>query len=240
MTKKETGTGNIVNIEFDMTKPMKMNSVVEFNKISLFVGPNGSGKTLILKMLWFANTVAMGAVKEKTLPLGMTIIDLAQFTLNHTFDNCDFEGSLKVNYERGSIKIAFVNGNVIGVEPDLQDVTDMAVPIFMSKDARTFNQIKMIMQLQATVGQEKTLEMVKLYDLVYIEFLKKKLAKGLPITKEFKQSLDDFGLKQYDMQSFKIDNSSVYFTDSKGKDTEMTVLSAGEQSIVNMFIGSKA
>lgn len=237
--KKQT-PGDIVNIEFDMTVPMKFKNKIEYNQLSIYVGTNGSGKTFMLKMVWFINTISAAFVNMSKLSTVFSITEFAQFTLNHTFSNCDFEGSIKVNYEHGDIKVEFTKGMVTCITPNLSGIEEMATPIFMSKDARTFDQIKQIMYLQSTLGNEKVLDIVKLYDIMYVEILKTKLENGLKVDEKFKTILKDYELEKYDIQSFKIANNSVYFTNSKNEDVELTRLSSGEQSIINMFLGSSS
>jgi hypothetical protein len=236
MKKKQIG--NITTVKFDITEPMKMQTEIEFKNLSIFVGQNGSGKTLIMKMIWFMNTVAAAAIKYKMIPVGLSLEDIAQFTMDHTFDNNNFEGSLQINYENGSIEVAFVGGKVVGVNPELEGLSEMATPIFMSKDARTFSQIKMIMQMKSTMTQEQMLKMVKLYDIVYVEYLSAKLKDTLVLSEPLKSSLEDYGMVKHDIQSLKLKDDSVYFTNSKGEDHETINLSAGEQSILNMMIGA--
>jgi hypothetical protein len=82
------------------------------------------------------------------------------------------------------------------------------------------------------------LDFYRLYDVVYIETLKQKLANGLKPTKEFKDAMaNEFSMK-YDFDTFAIENEGVVFIDKDGKRTNLSTLSAGEQSLINMNLAS--
>lgn len=240
-TKEKKDVGSIKLITLKIVKPFEMDTEIEYKNLSLFVGANGSGKTFVLKMTWFLNMVAATIIKKEGLEgTGNTVEDVVQYTLDKSFDNPEeFEGSIGIDYDNGSVGVIFMAGKIINISSDLDGIDTMPIPIFMSKDTRTFNQMKMILQIRKLVEREdKILETVKLYDYSFVMMIEAKLKHGYKLDDKFKETLEKFDMEKYDIQSFKMMDNSFWFTNSKGKDRELTTLSAGEQSIINMFLAS--
>ena len=232
--------GHLTHMTLKIDLPIPMDFDMEYNKLVLLCGTNGSGKSLVLKLSWLFNTVMSLGLGKKLMGLTKTSFEgLVQFTFDNTFDNQNFNGMIKAEYENGNIVIGLDHGKVLSLEIITADtVNSVPTPIFMSTEMRTFDQIKRFFQLsKLSKIEDDILNYYKLYDVTYVEFLKKKINGSYILSEDFKDRLKVFDLGKYDMQSLQMTDDTMYFTNSKEEQIELTTLSKGEQSIVNMFLG---
>lgn len=223
----------IQSMTLTLTNP-KMDIDMEFNQILILVGQNGTGKTLVMKLSWALTTAASVAFAVPTQKLETVL----QTILDSTFDAQDFDGFMSITYTEGSVLSAtLIKGQVVSAEVIFSPkAKQFPPPIFMSSTMRTFDQIKNFLKTKKLVPDIS--QLYKLYDIVYVELLSAKLSGGWPIPPALESRLPDYNLDKYDMKTFYIDDESVWFENSEGSRTDLTTLSAGEQSILNMFIGN--
>jgi predicted ATP-binding protein involved in virulence len=200
------------------------------------VGPNGSGKTFVLKIIWMLSFLAFIEVNGKSKNLDA--IKFAQKTLESTFDDVkQFHGTFVAEFERATVDLNIDKGKVFSCLINLnKGVTKAAVPIFMSKNLRTFDQLEQMLKLKKKIGEENIEEFYKIYDLVYAVKITDILSKGFEVTKEFNESLDAFGLKDRFKKFILIGDTQLSYVDHNDCIRSLTTLSAGEQSLLNMFI----
>lgn len=234
--KEENKTlGHIKTMKIKTDQPAKMDFDMDYRSLTLMVGMNGSGKSLIMKYNWALSTIA--SMMVNTAPLSPPLKMVAQDILNGTLEDQNIDGELGIVFERGTINVTLEKGVVTKADFKYEDhVKSAAVPIFMSKVTRTFSQIQQYLKLEKEVGQEKMLKMYRLYDILYIEKLKHHLTKGFKITENLRKALDGFDMAKHDIQELILENETIYYLNKKGEKKSMSTLSDGEQSLVNMTL----
>jgi hypothetical protein len=236
---KPTDLGHLKHMTLKIDLPIPMDFDMEYQSLVIMVGANGTGKSLILKLTWVLNTIMGIGIAKKISKLNLPVENLAQFTFDKSFENQNFNGMIKADYEHGQIVVGLDHGKVLSLDISSADEVDsVPTPIFMSTEMRTFDQIKRFLQLsKLSKNEDDILNFYKLYDITYVEFLKRKIGNNYILSEAFKERLSSFDLGKYDIQSLQMTDDTMYFTNSKEEQIELTTLSKGEQSIVNMFIG---
>jgi energy-coupling factor transporter ATP-binding protein EcfA2 len=249
--------GRVKHCKFDTTDGfMKFNKFeLEYNKINMYVGQNGSGKTVILKMTW-AFTMIMNSIIITTkmkLPLnnkGCKII------LDGTFSDFDLTGSIHYEFECGStLLMKFDKGEVIDTVPVYNiDIEPQTPPIFMSTDTRLLNDTIKYLKTKFALGIINTIDkftemdiksilsIYKLYDVMFMEGLLAKIPKMTPRDyHDLNVDLLKFD-ENFDTITFMlIDNTKqdILYTTTKVKDVSVSRLGNGHQSLITMMLGAK-
>lgn len=250
--KKTKSLGHIRNITMKTTAPLKMDALdLSFNDLTLLVGANGTGKSLAMITVFCLSNITSSAIIAKGAD-NKTLKEVAQYVFNTSFTDQNFDGVVAGKYQSGSsIEIVFSQGIVVDISvyiPD--DVTEPTQIVYMSSGMRTFEAIssflkmrKVVMNAMNIAGEPLILEMIKnykLYDVLYIEKLLLSLPLHVPagMRVELKKSFD-FKDDLIEV-AFDVDKSDLYYTcgNKPGVKTYLTTLSKGEQSILNMMIGS--
>ncbi len=183
---------DLINLDVESTEnDFKMDMTVEFNKLNVLVGMNGSGKTLIMKFAWFAGymlqayKVMLKVEPERTDEMFM---EMLQKVFTWTFDEPqDMLGTIEVsdkNREKFAFKVSFKNGlmdhfNMEVIDPKEFSLGNVAMVQFNSKEARTFEQYGKYLKLKKRFGfdhlSEEALDDIcdiyKLYDVLWFEQL---------------------------------------------------------------------
>jgi hypothetical protein len=231
----EKSLGQIKNMRFDIDKPMALKFDIEYNKLTLFTGLNGTGKSLIMKLNWVFGTVMSLLIHHPP-----SANETAQYIMDKTFEDQNFNGEMEAFYPNGSLKMFMENGKVMRVEYFIDPCVKVITPsLYMSTNTRTFTQINQYLKVEKHLPtKEEISNIYRLYDIVYIETLKMKLENGLKATQAFKDSMsNDFSMK-YDFDTFALENEAVIFIDKDGNKRDLSTLSAGEQSLINMSLAS--
>lgn len=237
--------GHIVTATMKMSQPPMNFEDVGFNRIMILTGQNGSGKSMLLKTQYAMNSLANIIIL--TAGKGGDFIGLAQYFFDGTFEDLDFTGDIIVNYNNmNSLSVTLSNGKVTECIPIIDANIDEPTPvIFMSKSMRTFDEIKMYLKIRKTSvddSEPHTLENMrnfyKLYDISYVEGLIGLVGAGLKVTEGFNKTMETFELTKLDIASFHYSkaDSEFYYKNSKNEKKSLNALSAGEQSLINMFI----
>lgn len=233
--KKTKSLGHIKSMKIKTDQPTKMDIDMEYNKLVLFCGTNGTGKSLVMKYNWALGTIAsiMINAAEASPPLSK----VAQEILDGTLEDQNINGELVSYYENGTLKLTLEKGKVITSEFEKgEEITTAPTPVFMSKVTRTFSQIHQYLQLEKQLGMQSMLKTYRLYDVLYIEKMKARLSEGMEASLELKHALEGFDMGKHDIQKFVLENETVYFLNTAGERKSMSTLSDGEQSIVNMCL----
>lgn len=233
--EKNKSLGHIKSMKIKTDLPVKMDMDMEYNKIMLFCGTNGTGKSLVMKYNWALGTIA--SIMTNTHPMSPPLSKVAQEILDGTLEDQNINGELISRFENGTLKLTLENGKVQTSEFERgEGITTAPTPTFMSKVTRTFSQIHQYLQLEKELGMERMLKTYRLYDVLYIAKMKARLSEGLEASPELKNALDGFDMAKHDIQKFILDNETVFFLNTAGERKSMSTLSDGEQSIVNMCL----
>lgn len=254
----------IKSIKLDLTDgfcPIQTETEIEMNKISMWTGHNGVGKSVILKFNWALATILNNCIINDKYKVATDLGKMIQFTLDNTFSDQDCTGEISGNFECGSfISIKLEKGKLVDFETTYEaDISPCNQPIFMSKDTRTFTEVIRYLKFKKAIGINcgissfsedqlfKICDMYKLYDILFMEMLFMKIDSKvlnhvepmLGETKsELEKAIDSFNIKR-SIKDISIDyiKSDITFNEN-GKINSMSSLSAGEQSLLMMFIGN--
>jgi len=233
--EKNEVLGHLQNLKMDIDKPIQMKFEIEYKNLNLLTGLNGSGKSLIMKLGWSFETILSILITNPP-----SANEAAQYILDKTFENQDFNGNIEATFKKGTLKLCMDNGKVSRAEFFIDPAVKVISPsIYMSTNTRTFIQINQFLKVEKLIKtEEELLSLYRLYDVIFVNVMKGKLKNGLKATQQFKESMSkNFDMK-YDFDTFAIENDSVIFIDTNGKKTELSTLSAGEQSLINMNLAS--
>lgn len=242
MAEETKDLGHIKDMAINIDKPIKMDiPSMEFKSIMITVGQNGSGKSLVLKINWAVATIISTVVNAKAMGVPVDSTMIAQYVMDNTFTDQNFNGEIIANFDNGIIELVIEEGKIVraGCEVDPM-VKQVSTPIFMSTDMRTFDQIKTYFKMQEMLkSDEKMLEMYRLFDIVYVKMLEQKLKGGWNATNGFKDSINGFtGMEKYTYDSFHIEDGDVKLMDEDGEVRSLCTFSKGEQSLINMILAN--
>lgn len=221
-------TGHANSLIIGMSGPMEMKSEIDLNQLNVFIGANGVGKSLIMKLTWCLNMMSQLVVLKQPLTEG------AQFILDKSIPEHNMFGMLGIRFDSGAkLTITVFEGKVQDVSHEgFEKIDKPSKCVYMSADTRLFSSIKRYLDIRKIVGQEKMLEHYKLYDCMYIE----SLISRMPITldnfsKHLLTSVEIDGLESVDFDG---DFIGVFKDDRKS----LSTLSSGQQALINMTLGA--
>ena len=232
----------IKNVSINLKDPHIDVTEMSLNELIILVGPNGSGKTLVNKFVWFLSSM-MHMYSEIPKEI-FKLKESAQFVLSHTFDDIHFTGTVSITFDNDSkITVGMNDGEVLNAVIDLTNETDTYPnPIFMSTGMRLFTNINQYLSLrnrinnnQPELAQESLGELLKdykMYDIFHVE----KLIKKCPV------DLNQEMLKQYDFAEDNLPTTLNVTPDLKGfvlnytdgTSKSMNTFGNGHQAIINI------
>ena len=242
--EKTTGGAETLKINITSPVPMKYQDI-EVKKLSIIIGPNGSGKTFITVLVWcfslIAQTIVMAGLS------GSNLVLYIQYILDHAFSDQNIDGDIAMTFESGcSIGVTFEKGKVISAFPHNFEGINTTMNIrYLSAAMRTFTAISHYLRLRLINKKsglsneqlvEKMCEAYKLYDIMYLESLILKMP--ILFVKDIQEAFKDFGIDPT-ITGIAIDEEKCdFYTISPKGNRYLTTYGAGEQSIFNMLLGS--
>lgn len=223
---------------------------IDFNQIAIFVGKNGTGKTMVLKLAWLGTYITSNKVlaERGLIPSNTINEEFVTKVTETTFDDPIFNGSITFTFEDNVItNLIYENGKCINISftnvTEKSKVTDI---VFMSSEMRLFTEIVKYLKLRKRLNGgnitlsheiiEEMLEDYKLYDFLTIERV---LALcPLTIPEEVGKTL----VENYDFKDrpteFIVDlaNTKFFLKYSDGTQEDVLRLGSGHQAILNMFV----
>jgi energy-coupling factor transporter ATP-binding protein EcfA2 len=230
--------GQMTQLNVDIDQPMKLKIDLDMNALNLYLGKNGSGKSLILKMTWALATIMVFKI-NRTKTTEEEMLQIAQYVWDNTFEDNNFNGLVGALHPGGTISIGFKDGKIGSLLINVaESIVDAPSPLFLSVTMRTFDEVERFFKLQDKIGVDAMPEYYRLYDSVYAHKLKQAFEKGITVTKEIEDMLTKFELERYDIKSFGYKNDKFIYTNSLGEEKFISALSKGEQSLLNMKLGT--
>lgn len=245
--------GHIKNTKVNLKGVME-NMDVDVNKMTLYCGKNGTGKTMIMIFQWIMATMAnmwVGSAKSD-----MDYTKFAQELMDGSFEKNDFNGEVSCEFDNLDISWKLTDGKVSDFNVNIGDpsvgIEPGRLPIFMSKNTRLFDDVHKYMKLKRSFNMKgtglndeeckKLLEFYRIYDIFFMEMMLHNL-------RDPNWSISPGAIKSFsDVLEKDIIKVSLDDTECNIKVHEMRngteeiysagLLSAGEQSWVNMFINS--
>lgn len=123
---------------------------IDFNQLTILVGANGTGKSLILKMNYIMpnvlNLLKQLATYRKS---GVnfdddTLFKEVQNLFDRCFDSMDFTGHCYTETETSdkksvTVNVEYIDGKITNVSAENIEDWEMTVPLYMSSEARLFS-----------------------------------------------------------------------------------------------------
>lgn len=210
---------------------------IEFNNINMFVGQNGSGKSLVNKLTWLSHMIANTIIISKEHNLGdnnLLIEDLIRKTL---YDSETIELEVLANFHKGFINIIFKENKLSFLDYDLEKY-EISKPNYLSTNTRQFNQITQILNNDKLIkGEYKKVEdvLVPAYDLLASLLFKQSFDNKFV---EFRQDSVERFKEHYNLDIIALkcnEDNTFTMKDSSGKERSCYTLSNGEQALLVMM-----
>ena len=222
---------------------------IDFNKINIYVGQNGTGKTVLLKLAWFGTYITSNKILEERgfLPQNSIQEDFVNHTISKVFDEVDFNGKMVFNFENNlTTTVIFEKGICIDITfSNLTKENKVTNILFMSKELRLFTELVRYLKLRKRVNGterimspaafEEILNDYKIYDALAVEHL----LQNLPL--EFSEMISKVLVENYDFKKnptrleVNLETCSFLLEYSDNTIENVLKLGAGHQSILNMF-----
>ena len=222
---------------------------IDFNKINIYVGQNGTGKTVLLKLAWFGTYITSNKILEERgfLPQDSIQEDFVNHTISKVFEEVDFNGKMVFNFENNlTTTVIFEKGICIDITfSNLTKENKVTNILFMSKELRLFTELVRYLKLRKRVNGterimspaafEEILNDYKIYDALAVEHL----LQNLPL--EFSEMISKVLVENYDFKKnptrleVNLETCSFLLEYSDNTIENVLKLGAGHQSILNMF-----
>lgn len=222
---------------------------IDFNKINIYVGQNGTGKTVLLKLAWFGTYITSNKILEERgfLPQNSIQEDFVNHTISKVFDEVDFNGKMVFTFENNlTTTLIFEKGICIDITfSNLTKENRVTNILFMSKELRLFTELVRYLKLRKRVNGterimspdafEEILNDYKIYDALVVE----QLLQNLPL--EFSEEVSKTLVDAYNFKDsptkleVDLETCSFLLEYSDGTVENVLKLGAGHQSILNIF-----
>ena len=222
---------------------------IDFNKINIYVGQNGTGKTVLLKLAWLGTYITSNKILEERgfLPQNSIQEDFVNHTISKVFDEVDFNGKMVFTFENNlTTTLIFEKGICIDITfSNLTKENKVTNILFMSKELRLFTELVRYLKLRKRVNGterimspdafEEILDDYKIYDALAVEHL----LQNLPL--EFSEEVSKVLVENYDFKKnptrleVNLETCSFLLEYSDNTTENVLKLGAGHQSILNMF-----
>ena len=222
---------------------------IDFNKINIYVGQNGTGKTVLLKLAWFGTYITSNKILEERgfLPQNSIQEDFVNHTISKVFEEVDFNGKMVFTFENNlTTTLIFEKGICIDITfSNLTKENKVTNILFMSKELRLFTELVRYLKLRKRVNGterimspaafEEILNDYKIYDALVVEQLLQNLP--LEFSEEVSKTLVDVYNFKDSPTKLEVDLETCSFLLEYSDNTTENVLKlgAGHQSILNMF-----
>jgi len=251
MQTKKKLLSNLRILESDILgSPMK----IEMKNLSLFVGQNGSGKTIVLIQTWIINYITATYIAS---PQSLSALTQGlQFIMDHSFDINDFTGKIRGEFDELDVEFTLDKGKVDNLlftckGCDIKDLESPGMPVYMSTNTRLFSDVIKYLKMKKLMGLadiktfndsdlKKLCEVYKIYDIMFIERMMARIGdpffKILDMAQEKLKEMTGKDIKHvfYDDKT-----CEIHVTEVKNGISEnylITKLSNGEQALINMHI----
>jgi hypothetical protein len=133
--KKKKPLGNITRLKTNIGFPNPNNQVldIDINKLSIFVGHNGSGKTVFLIQVWIVNYITNIYLHNPKIDM-TTLEKTLSWIFDKSFVQNDFTGSVKAEFEHLVMSFDINNGVVSNLTfSSFEELTPNDTPVFMER-----------------------------------------------------------------------------------------------------------
>lgn len=242
------------------------NLEMKFNKLNLFAGHNGAGKSLMFKSAWFmsfslnlykAILIMNLPNKDEALQVNMEAL------FDMTFDSPErVSGTIEVSdidNEVYAFRVTMDGGKLINFSLDIKDASkfnagEISQISYNTKEARTFTQFERYLKLQKKFGldmmqdlsQFKELsEYYRMYDIMWFEKLKMDYAQYNAKNPDYMSKFElwsktfkreDYGKDFPNAEDFRFDGYDLYVDNDVVTMKRMSDYDLGTQSLVMLTL----
>ncbi len=245
---KPKSTGHIRELTIKLKEPIAMNfENMAINNMNLYVGKNGTGKTLVLTLTWIISYITQGQVAAQVHKHPFLLREFAQYVFDHSLSEPQqFSGTVKAVFESGAVlDMLLEEGKITYLDVSGLEGINQPIPaIYMSSNMRLFSSIQMYLKMRKMTGKTDHMEIVaemvkhfKLYDITLVERMIHRCP--IKIDPRIKEALAGFDIKE-DITEFGVDleHCDFYVILADGEKKWMTSYGNGHQSVFNMFIAN--
>lgn len=259
--KKNTGISKL-HIKLDKPSIFSGFKIEDMNSLSIFIGANGTGKSMILVLTWCINMV-VNLYHNYRFITEADFHKLSSNIFKWSFKDLNLNGTIEAQYFGDAdnlVQIEFVKGDIVSCKIGGLTIPSSS-PIFMSKQTRTYSDINKYFTIKKSLAPslmkitsitlrsffkpckelQALLEIYRVYDIIFMEELSKRLIMPHKIDPEISKKYFTSDLAKsimyikFDLYSRKFVGYTK-FGDSK---VDLEMLSAGEQSLLNMLSTTK-
>lgn len=235
----------------DISAPMPIeNQTIEFQKLTLMTGMNGTGKSFWLINAYVLAKIASSIIMGATEPAPLA--GVSQFFFDNCFNDFNTDGIVACEFTSGAaIRVVLKEGKVQVVDhTGLEDVKDVVRIKYLSTGMRTFDDIKGFLGMRNMVKRiagdnmetyiEEMMKVYKFYDFEHVESMIARMP--LETNQKILETLEKFDIKE-DIIRFGFDESKPdFFLVEKTEKGEIvkyfTSFGKGHQSIFNMLLAN--
>lgn len=256
MSKQNT----LDTFDIDLEGPVPLKFELEFSRLMIFCGMNGSGKSLIKKLLWYCtymyNTKVAYFMATGKQMSAKELNDYAQMMFDMSFSNPEeFTGTLKSVNNEGTrtAKLVIKDGKIEEFTATFPPEPSPITPIvYASAETRTFEALSKYMQMKQMIGVistpdvndlKKICKMYRLYDVLAFEQVIRTIKKIGPKfgdligavdgkMEEFTGAFYNVEIKELELDEA---NACVWIGKKDGTKTKLSSLGKGEQALIMMF-----
>lgn len=232
--------GGVKKVECSFDAPLNMKlSSMDLNNVNLICGQNGTGKSMINKLIYFSSMVTYMHIEGSLKQIeGVEMRDKIQFVFNGVFDMPkELSGYLKCEFERGQFECHFMMGEIMtGHFTCKPEVKYASYPKYLSTVTRNFTAIEAILDYSKMADPTQLVSKYKLYDVMACGMLD-----------QFARSISDMPaeviehFKNFELDIIRLevdDNDKFLATNSLGRKVYATSLSNGHQALLIMILSS--
>ena len=108
----------------------------------------------------------------------------------------------------------------------------------MSTETRTFWQIEKCLKIIEKLEEEEYFKFYKTYDIIFCQMIREKYYSEIIVNENIKDSLKKFELDKHNISKFIYKDDKFKYVNNNGEELDLTSLSAGEQSLINMLLAN--
>ena len=212
----------------------------DLNNLTLLIGQNGSGKSLINIFLWFCNFLNFCKYNKEIGELPKTLVQeyfsniitqpISGIIMLHSNERRlnAYNGYIEIVFEKGIVK--HVKYNYIAL-----DSSNFSKPYYLSTTTRLFDEHEKYLKLKTVLDEKQLLECFKIYDISFMETVHLICKAGLSLEK-----INEFFTNFKNFQRIYLNESGRnYYVDYENEKNEIlstkaASLSNGEQSMLMM------
>ena len=245
MNKPSTTIGNISLLDIDIRKPLEFKFNDHMKNLTILVGANGTGKSLMMKIVWAlvytANIYIVNGRKQ--------LEEVAQTIMDLTLRDHEMTGTLRAHFEGNPVlALGWDEGKCISGRCDYtENITEFQSPVYMGSSLRTFQAIDyylgMRKEVEAYSKEEFIEKLCKSYCLPEVITMER-MVTNMPkkLSKELLEKLETFSITKDFLwpkgaDIIGLDAGGFFITNGKDKNY-LSRFGSGAQAIINMMINT--